>query len=102
MIVKACSGDGERSYYCRGLEQLLQTDKSQGTHYVETLRSFFRNNQNVSAVAEELYLHRNTVNYRLSKIREILEDDFDDYRIRLHLQMALIWYDIVQMNKNQG
>lgn len=99
MIVKASSGEGERVYYCRGLEQLIQTDKNQGTHYVETLRSFFHNNQNVSAAADELYLHRNTVNYRLSKIREILEDDFDDYRIRLHLQMALMWYDVVQMNK---
>ena len=39
------------------------------------------------------------MNYRIAKIREILGEDFDDYRIRLHLQMTVMYMDIVQMNK---
>lgn len=99
MIQKAFEGNGGEIYRCEALERLVRYDQEYGTHCVETLRSFFRNNQNVSDTAKELFLHRNTVNYRIAKIREILGEDFDDHRIRLHLQMTVMYMDIVQMNK---
>ena len=36
---------------------------------------------------------------KMVEIREILGEDFDDHRIRLHLQMTVMYMDIVQMNK---
>jgi sugar diacid utilization regulator len=36
---------------------------------METVRVFFRNDLNITAASKELFIHRNTLNYRLDKIR---------------------------------
>ncbi len=76
------------------LRKLLETDKTEGTEYVPTLRHFFLNNQNVAATADSMYLHRNTINYRLQKIKELLDEDFDHPAVRLHFQLSLILFDM--------
>ena len=37
---------------------------------LETVRVFFRNDLNLTAASRELFIHRNTLNYRLDKIRK--------------------------------
>ncbi len=72
------------------LEPLLISDRTSGTEYVHTLEVFFQCNQNITQTAKKLYLHRNTVVYRLQRIREILPVDLDDYRVRIQLQQAIM------------
>ena len=48
---------------------------------IETVQSLFDNNLNMSVTARELYTHRNTLVYRLDKIKKISGFDlktFDD------------------------
>lgn len=78
----------------RAYTTLLKADEEEGTEYLATMRAFFANNQNVSETAAKLFIHRNTVNYRLNRIRELLEDDFDDSLIRLHLQLSILANDL--------
>ena len=47
---------------------------------METIRAFFRNDLNLSTTARELFIHRNTLIYRLDKIRK--ETGFDLRRFR--------------------
>lgn len=42
---------------------------------LETVRVFFRNDLNLTATAKQLYIHRNTLNYRLDKINKALNLD---------------------------
>jgi purine catabolism regulator len=56
---------------------------------VRTLESYFENNANVSKTAEALFIHRNTLLYRLKKILSILELDLDNPENRLAVQLAL-------------
>ncbi|MNY77124.1 Purine catabolism regulatory protein [compost metagenome] len=44
---------------------------------------------NTKRVAEELFVHRNSVLYRLERINEILHIDLNDAEIRLRLNLAL-------------
>ena len=37
---------------------------------LETVRVFFNNDLNLTAASRELFIHRNTLNYRLDKIRK--------------------------------
>ena len=37
---------------------------------METVQVFFRNDLNLTAASKQLYIHRNTLNYRLDKIRK--------------------------------
>lgn len=72
------------------LQKLEESDARYHTEYIRTLQAFFAANQNVSRCAEIMNLHRNTVNYRLDRIRDLLDEDFDDYRIRLVLQLTIM------------
>lgn len=76
------------------LQNLREADLQDGSDYLGTLRAYFQCNQSVTATAQALFVHRNTVNYRLGRIREILEDDFDNPLIRLHLQISLLMQEL--------
>lgn len=69
-------------------------DKKEDSEYLITLRSFLENNQDTTSTANSLYLHRNTIKYRLSKIAEFMEDDFHNPLVRLHIHMSFIIDDL--------
>ncbi|MDN3017936.1 sugar diacid recognition domain-containing protein [Paenibacillus sp. BSR1-1] len=60
--------------------------------YADTLEAFFKNNLNIQQTAEDLYLHRNTLIYRLSKIEQETGYDPKTFKDALTLQLAL-WTD---------
>jgi purine catabolism regulator len=96
MITRLYESEDKSFFISRALETLLAVDSKTGSLYVDTLRSYFENNQNVTQTASALFLHRNTINYRLNKIRSLIEDDFDDPLIRLHLQIAILTHDLYE------
>lgn len=55
---------------------------------VETLRAYLECNCNLIRTAERLYLHKNTLLYRLNHIRSILRCDLNDAEQRLLLMLS--------------
>ena len=53
-------------------------DAAYGTNLLDTLDAYLRCNGSVNEVASELFTHRNTINYRMKKIRELLPFDMND------------------------
>ena len=49
----------------------LKTSDLLSDEMLETVRVFFRNDLNLTAASKQLFIHRNTLNYRLDKIRKI-------------------------------
>ena len=47
-------------------------DKEHDSQYAATLRSYIENDRSLMRVAEETYIHRNTVNYRIQNIKRII------------------------------
>jgi len=60
------------------LGKLFDYDAKNNTDYAELLRCYFENNCSVKDVAEIFGVHRNTVNYKLKQIRELLQSSFGD------------------------
>ena len=56
---------------------------------VQTLEAYFDAPNSPSETAARLHVHRNTVLYRLHRIRQLLGRDPDDPQERLALQLAL-------------
>jgi purine catabolism regulator len=56
---------------------------------INTLESYFQNNGNLSRTAEALFIHRNTLTYRLEKISEITHWDLSNPDTALAVQLAL-------------
>jgi carbohydrate diacid regulator len=61
---------------------------------IETLKVFFEHNMNIHKAAEDLFIHKNTLLYRLRKIKETTGCDPQTFRDAASLQIA-IW--IIQM-----
>lgn len=61
-----------RDYYSECLGKLLEYDEKSGTDYTSTLRCYLENESSIAEVAKLTYVHRNTVNYKIKKIKEIL------------------------------
>jgi purine catabolism regulator len=59
---------------------------------ISTLEAYFQHNNNVSQTAEALYIHRNTLVYRLERIAAIANLDLDEPETRLAVQLALRIY----------
>jgi DNA-binding PucR family transcriptional regulator len=56
--------------------------------YLATLRAYLENNRSVTRTAQQLYVHRNTVAYRVEKILGVLDVDLDDPNQYLAVHLA--------------
>lgn len=70
------------------LGELARSDRLRGGMLIQTLDAYLQSGS-VTEVAARLTLHRNTVIYRLRRIREITGLDLNDAEARFALQMAL-------------
>lgn len=73
----------------RVLEPLLAQDLRVGSELVLSLRTYIEQNCSISAASERLFVHRNTLRYRLNLIKEITGWSADDFDGRLHFWIAL-------------
>lgn len=53
----------------------LSSEREISEELLETVRIFFRNDLNLTATAKALFIHRNTLNYRLDKIQKMFDLD---------------------------
>lgn len=78
------------NYIVETIEPLSEYDKLKGTDYVDVLSLYLQNNGKVNIVASMLFVHRNTINYKLKRIEEILKCDLSDYPTRVNLTIAFM------------
>ena len=55
-----------------------------------TVNSFFENNLNISETARQMYLHRNTLGYRLDKIMKTTGLDVKTFEDAMTFKIALM------------
>jgi purine catabolism regulator len=68
---------------------LENADKKDNTQLIQTLEAFFRCTMNHSQTARMLFIHRNTLSYRLERIQEIANIDFGNNGLLLKWQLGL-------------
>jgi len=76
-------------FYRTTLGPLVEYDEQKRTDLVDTLEAYIEAGSSPSETAHRLHLHRNTVLYRLRRIRELLGRDPDEPEERLQLHLAL-------------
>ena len=72
-----------------GIRALWALDQARHTEYCRTLRVWLMQERNMTAAAQALYLHRNTLLYRLQKIARLLPCDWDDPHVREYAAVSL-------------
>lgn len=75
----------------KGLLRLRSYDQTHGTGYMESLKTYYRSEKNVSLAAEQLFLHRTSLVRQLNRMETIMGIRLDDsYEQDLYLQLSLI------------
>jgi DNA-binding PucR family transcriptional regulator len=69
---------------------LADHDRERRSDLVRTLKTYFAAGANASEAADRLFLHRNSMLYRLERIQKLTGLDLKDPRARLALQLGLL------------
>ena len=72
------------------LLELKEADQTSNSQLMRTLTIFLENNGNMLRTAENLFVHRNTLQYRLNKIAHITGKELEDPNVRRDFQNALL------------
>lgn len=67
-------------------------DEKNNTEYLKTLYTYIRWNRSIKKTSEVLFLHKNTVNYRIQRAKELFHLDLDDYHLQVHLYIGYLIY----------
>ncbi|KRO10442.1 purine transport regulator [Paucilactobacillus hokkaidonensis] len=69
---------------------LTFTNQGERQVLIETLQNYFYYHQQIAQVARIMYVHRNTIIYRLKKIETLLQIDLNDPQATQNVQFALL------------
>lgn len=75
------------------VEPLVKQDRERRSDLVRTLRVYFSAGANASEAADRLFLHRNSMLYRLARIEKLTGLDLKEPRASLALQLGLTYVD---------
>lgn len=79
-----------RSYFVRTLGALIEYDKISKSSLYRTLEAYYKNNKNIQETAQVLYIHRNTLKYRLERISEILNCDIHQHESFIEVGVGIM------------
>jgi purine catabolism regulator len=72
------------------ISPLQEHDRARRSDLVRTLKTYFAAGTNASEAADRLFLHRNSMLYRLDRIQALTGLDLRDDRVALALQLGLL------------
>lgn len=81
--------------YKKYLGSIHEYDKIHNSDYENILKIYLRNNCSIQAVSKETYTHRNTINYRIKKIKEILQTELDNSEENFNYMLAFYIKEIL-------
>ena len=69
---------------------LVEHDRARRSDLVRTLRTYFASGANASEAADRMFLHRNSMLYRLARIQKLTGLDLKDPGASLALRLGLL------------
>ena len=90
-LLNALSADPKTVRYYKELVKPLRTyDQEHFGDLTKTLATYLNNSRNATRTADALFIHRNSLRYRLQRIKMLVSLDPDDSGEGLALQIALL------------
>jgi DNA-binding PucR family transcriptional regulator len=89
-LIRALSKSEDLARFRALVAPLVEHDRSRGSDLVKTLRTYFAAGANASEAADRLFLHRNSMTYRLERISKLTGLDLRDPGVALALRLGLL------------
>ena len=87
-----------QNYYDKTIKKLERYDEKHGTNLMETLETYFKYNSKKTVVANKLFIHVETLRYRLNRIGEITGYSLDNSEGIFALQMGIKLKRLIKIN----
>ncbi|WP_042354221.1 helix-turn-helix domain-containing protein [Bacillus rubiinfantis] len=87
------------SYYKMSLKKIVDYDLAQNTKLAETLELFLLYNQNMRQTAAKMFLHENTIKYRINSIKKLVGDDYLTGEKAFELYLAIKIRDYLEKSQ---
>jgi hypothetical protein len=81
------------------LGRLLDYDEANEGVLLPTLRILLDNCFNWKKTAQQMYVHVNTLHYRIKKVEQLMQIDLSQMENRVNTFLAIKLYDLMQFNK---
>lgn len=75
-------------FYKETLGPLLKYDAENNTEFTDTLRVYLEEGENTASSIQRLYIHRNTLQYRLHRVEEIMCQSLKNSEEKINIQIA--------------
>jgi PucR family transcriptional regulator, proline-responsive transcriptional activator len=85
-----------KDYYSDDLLSLIKNDVKKQTDLLRTLEVYLKNDGKGKQAANELFIHPNTLNYRIKKIQELTTIDFNNFNMKVYLYTELLLLNNVE------
>lgn len=96
-LIESCTKELPSNLVCsKKILSLINYDKKHETDYYNTLRVYLLNNLNAVKSSNDLFIHRSTFLYRIQKIKDLINIDFDDKQSIFYFIMS---FNILEMSK---
>lgn len=82
-------------YYEKTIQPLIEYDQKNNSDLANVLWTYLRNDGSVKETADELFVHRNTINYKLNRVAEILDMNLSSLDTRLQLTLGFMLQDML-------
>ena len=82
------NSDELKKFAIEYLAKLIEYDQGNSTEWLDTLGVYLEEGGSIQNAAKRLFIHPNTMSYRVKRIKEILEIDLQDQEVQLNLLAA--------------
>ncbi len=93
-LVDSISKEQGKKFYTHYLQPLLAYDHKNNTSFTPTLKAYLAHHLNIATTSRALFIHRNTLLYRIDKIKSLLPVDLEQEKNTFALQLALKLYEL--------
>ncbi|MEM5590866.1 helix-turn-helix domain-containing protein [Niallia circulans] len=77
----------------RKIGKLIQYDKENDSDLVKTLFYYLTSNGSLKETANQLYIHRNSVKYRIDRIKEIADIKLDTFQEKVLYYCCIFFHN---------
>jgi sugar diacid utilization regulator len=103
LLLKSVEPDELRDFAWSTLGPLVEYDRRNGTDLIPTLRAYLAEDRHQRRAATRLFVHVNTLVYRIGRIEALLERDLRDPAVVFELTLALrVWDAVGRWTKTQA
>jgi purine catabolism regulator len=101
-LLKELAGSRDLAPFRELVRPLVEYDRERRSDLVRTLQAYFAASANASEAADQMFLHRNSMLYRLARIQDLTGLDLKDPGATLALQLGLLTLEKVTLEKGEG